>query len=202
VLAAKKVALDVLPRSLEFDPAMVASAVDNLVVGLRSELQRCLSYGRACVEQVRVGDRPIPTPPPEPIAVVPAVYTERKSIFLLRAGKCTVDGEVLTFGRHRVACLPIEIADAAIRHGHAVEPASDVARTESQRDMGGPDYAAQDPRYCADLMQPHKEGPRYTDEHRNPNLHSASDQYASDAKASWISDGREKVGTVSVSHPR
>jgi hypothetical protein len=97
------------------------------------------------VETIKVEPPPAETPKPAP-------KIARQPVFLRVAGKWMENGETRTSGPHTAPDLPVEVAELAIAHGHAL-PMDPPVAAELRRQQD-PDYAFWPANRCVDLIKP------------------------------------------------
>jgi hypothetical protein len=100
-------------------------------------------------------DRGSRRPPGHRAAAAPPMPEPTRAIFLRVNAKWLQGGEIRTAGRHRLVELPTAVAEAALRHGHALaDPGGEQARRLVA--FAPPDFANHPPNACIDITQPPK----------------------------------------------
>jgi hypothetical protein len=139
-------------ETLAFEAAAAAGNVkyfkDQLVVAIEVGLTHVESYIAQMLAGAPIKHEPMPIepPPPKPPAI------ERQSVFLRHASFWYENGEVVTSGPHTTPALPVEVAQQALSHNHAV-PVDSQAAADLRAQMD-PAYGFWPADRCIDLTKP------------------------------------------------
>jgi hypothetical protein len=132
--------------NLDFPPQLRA-----LLSSVAETIEERIAAARA--HATSIVDRSAAVPrPAEPVTVEPKPDVPRKTCFLLDNSKWPdIDG-VRTAGRHREVSLPLNVAEAALRYGHACEVASD--RAMKLQHWRSPDFCVHHESICTWIDRP------------------------------------------------
>jgi hypothetical protein len=187
-------------------PPYNAAELDAMLAIVEARFTEGANLVRQRAASARAGAAVAAKPVPEPVkAAPPAPDVERRPLYIFdKDVRWQENGEWRTACAYSVVQVPAAIAALGIKHNLADDPGSlrSVNIRSVRGILNGPSVPLNE---CIDLEtgKP-SEGWKYKDENRSPNLHSMSDAYQEDQRASgsWVRDGREKTGTIAVSRPR
>jgi hypothetical protein len=121
-----------LSEALDSVSALPYEAVDfrprvkTLLAEIPAAVAQFASDIRKHAERIKAGQEPIPGAPRKVEQPAPTPQIERREIYLLQDSRWTENGEIKTAQRYALVALPIEIANRAIEHKLAVDPASET----------------------------------------------------------------------------